>query len=108
MTTALLEGWQIGVAEETPWVPWGEGSNARAKLLGSGDGYVLALVEADEGYTGTPHEHTNTEFLYVVAGRLRNQGQTMDAGDGYVASVGSLHSDFEALTAATYVSIFRI
>jgi hypothetical protein len=108
MTTALLDGWDIGAAEDTEWVPWGEGGDAHAKVLGSGDGYILALVEAEAGYTGTPHEHTNTEFLFVVSGRLRNQGQTMQEGDGYVASVGSQHSDFEVLTASTYLSIFRI
>ena len=108
MTTALLEGWDIHAGTDTEWVPWGEGGNARAKILGTGDGYVLAVVEAGEGYRGTPHEHSHTEFLYVLAGRLRNQGQTMQAGDSYVASVGSMHSDFVAETATTYLSIFRV
>ena len=65
-------------------------------MLASGDGYVLAVVEADAGYRGTPHEHTSTEFLFVLAGRVRNQGRMMSAGDAYVAAVGSTHSDFEA------------
>jgi quercetin dioxygenase-like cupin family protein len=108
VTTELLEGWDIHAAEDAPWVPWGEGGNARAKILGTGDGYVLTVVEADEGYTGTPHEHTHTEFLYVITGRLRNQGQTMRAGDAYVASIGSTHSDFVAETASTYLSIFKV
>lgn len=108
MTTALLDGWDIRATADTPWVPWGEGGNARAKVLGTGDGYVLAVVEADEGYTGTPHEHAHTEFLYVIAGRLRNQGRTMRTGDAYVASTGSTHTDFEAEAASTYLSIFKL
>jgi quercetin dioxygenase-like cupin family protein len=107
-TTPLLDGWDIHTAADTPWMPWGEGGNARAKILGNGDGYTLALVEAEQGYTGTPHEHTYTEFLYVIAGRLRNQGRPMEAGDAYVASIGSTHTDFEAETASTYISIFKI
>ena len=89
--TPVLDGWDI-----------------HTRILGTGDGYVLALVEAEQGYTGTPHEHAYTEFLYVIAGRLRNQGRSMEAGDAYVASIGSTHTDFEAETASTYLSIFKI
>lgn len=32
----------------------------------------------------------------------------MQAGDAYVASIGSHHTDFEAETAATYLSIFKL
>jgi len=108
MTTALLDGWDIHATAEVPWTPWGAGDNARAKVLATGDGYVLALVEAETGYEGMPHEHAHTEFLYVLAGRSRNQGRLMEAGDAYVASVGSRHTDFCALTDATYLSIFKL
>ena len=108
MTITSLEGWDIHAGSDVSSVPWGEHGNARAKILGTGDGYVLAVVDADAGYTGTPHEHTNTEFLYVVAGRIRNQGRSMHAGDGYVASIGSKHTDFEAEVASTYISIFKL
>jgi quercetin dioxygenase-like cupin family protein len=107
-TTTLLDGWDINAARDIEWVPWGATGDARAKVLGMGDGYVVALVDADAGYAGTPHEHTNTEFLYVLEGRLRNQGRFMDAGDAYVASIGSTHTDFEALIRSTYLSIFKI
>jgi hypothetical protein len=106
--TVSLDGWDITHAAEAEWVDWGGEGNARAKVLGSADGYVVALVEAEAGYTGTPHEHANAEFLYVVAGRLRNQGQTMETGDAYAAAAGSLHTDFEAERASTYLSIFKI
>jgi quercetin dioxygenase-like cupin family protein len=107
-TAASLEGWDIGHAEAHEWVPWGEHGNARAKVLANGDGYMVVLVEAERGYVGTPHEHTHTEFSYVVDGELRNQGETMRAGDAFAAAAGSMHSDFEALTPATYVSIFKL
>jgi hypothetical protein len=42
MTTALQEGWDMGAAADAAWVPWGEGDRARAKILGTGDGYLLA------------------------------------------------------------------
>jgi quercetin dioxygenase-like cupin family protein len=108
VTPALLDGWDMHSAADVPWIKWGEGDNARAKVLAEGDGYVVALVEADPGYAGTPHEHNHTEFLYVLAGRLRNQGRAMQAGDAYVAERGSTHTDFEAETAATYLSIFKL
>jgi quercetin dioxygenase-like cupin family protein len=106
--TPSLEGWDIHRGADADWAPWGERGNARAKVLGSGDGYFLVLVEADAGYTGTPHEHTNTEFLYVLDGRIRTQGRTMERGDGYAAATGSVHTDFEAEAPSTYLSIFKL
>jgi quercetin dioxygenase-like cupin family protein len=112
MTTSTmpisLDGWDITRAADTDWVPWGEGGHARAKVLGTADGYLVALVEADAGYTGTPHEHSNAEFLYVVEGRLRNQGRTMESGDGYAAAAGSTHVDFAAEQPSRYLSIFKL
>jgi quercetin dioxygenase-like cupin family protein len=104
-----LEGWNIVRAEETEWVPWtGSAGEARAKSLGTADGYMVTLVEAKPGYAGTPHEHGYAEFNYVVDGTLRNQGREMSAGDGYAAAAGSTHSDFETETGATYIVIFKI
>jgi quercetin dioxygenase-like cupin family protein len=107
MTIPSLDGWNITRNAETDWVPWGDGG-AQAKVLGSADGYVVALVEAEAGYRGTPHEHTHTEFFYLLSGRLRNQGQELVSGDGYAAAAGSTHDDFHALEPSTYLSIFRI
>ena len=106
--THTLEGWDINRSVDVEWVPWGERRNAKARILGTADGYIVALVSADAGYEGTPHEHTNAEFLYVVDGVVRNQGELLGAGDGYAAAAGSLHTDFEALSAATYLSIFKV
>jgi quercetin dioxygenase-like cupin family protein len=104
-----LEGWNIVGADEAEWVPWtGSAGEARAKILGTADGYMVTLVEAQPGYAGSPHEHANAEFNYVVRGTLRNQGQQMSAGDGYAAAAGSTHTDFETETGATYIVIFKI
>ena len=101
------DGWDINHADELEWVTWG-GGGARAKILGNADGYVVALVEAEAGYQGTPHEHANTEFFYLVDGEVKNQGVTMLAGDGYAAASGSRHDEFRADTPARYVSIFKL
>jgi quercetin dioxygenase-like cupin family protein len=106
--TPSLEGWDIHRAGEAEWVPWGETGDARAKVLGNGDGYFLVLVEAEAGYTGTPHEHAHAEFLYVLDGRLRTQGEQMGPGDGYAAATGSVHTDFAAEERSTYLSIFKL
>ena len=106
--TDLLEGWAIGRASDTAWVDWGEHGDARAKVLSTGDGYLVTLVEAEAGYTGGPHEHANTEFLYVLDGSLTNQGEPMRAGDAYVANAGSSHSDFRVVTRSTYLIIFKL
>jgi mannose-6-phosphate isomerase-like protein (cupin superfamily) len=104
-----LEGWDINRFEDVEWVPWGSKGDARAKVLGSGDGYFLSLVEAEAGYRGDPHLHANTEFLFVVEGTLNNQGKTMTKHDGYVAAIGSSHDEFEVGPGgATYLSIFKI
>ena len=103
-----LEGWDIGRFDAAGWVPWGSTGDARAKVLGVADGFHVALVEAQAGYAGEPHVHEHPEFLYVVDGKLRNQGQEMATGDGYAAEQGSSHTDFAAVTDATYLSIFRL
>ena len=104
-----LTGWDIHHGADTEWVPWGgEGAPARAKVLGSGDGYLLVLVEAKAGYVGQPHEHTAAEISYVVNGTVEHQGVAMSAGDGYVASAGSAHTGFTAATDATYVIAFKL
>ena len=103
-----LDGWNIGHADDIDWGPWGSGSDARAKVLANGDGYYVALVDADAGYHGDAHEHEHTEFLYVVRGALQSQGRMMTAGDAYVAATGSRHDEFHTDDGATYVSIFRL
>jgi quercetin dioxygenase-like cupin family protein len=106
--SASPDGWDIGSFEQIDWVPWGAGGNARAKVLGSADGYYMALVEAEPGYRGDPHEHSHAEFLYVVSGRLHSEGREMVAGDGYAAAPGSAHREFGTDAGATYLSIFRL
>jgi len=106
--TQRLEGWDIVSAADRDWIDWGEGGAARAKLLAAGDGYTVALVETEPGYKGSRHDHVHTEFLYVLEGRLRNQGEVMEAGDTYVAAAGSTHTDFEAESPSTYLSIFKL
>ena len=70
-----LDGWNIVVADESEWFPWvGSAGQARAKILGSADGYSVMFVDAQPGYQGTPHEHAYAEFNYVVSGTVRNQG----------------------------------
>jgi uncharacterized protein len=107
-TPPSLEGWHITHADQAEWAPWGEGAKARAKLLGSADGYLVMLVEAQEGYEGSPHQHEHAEFFYLVRGRLRNQGLELTAGDGYAAAAGSVHDDFVALEPSTYLVAFRL
>jgi len=106
--TASLDGWDITHAADTDWVPWGDNGDARAKILGSADGYVVALIEAHAGYRGTPHEHAHAEFFYLIDGSIRNQGQAMESGDGYAAAMGSQHTDFEVESPASYLITFRI
>ena len=77
-------------------------------MLGNSDGYFLTLIEAEAGYRGDPHEHAYPEFLYVIDGSVRTQGQTMKRGDGYAAAAGSSHTDFATDSGATYVLLFKL
>ena len=103
-----LEGWDIQAADTAEWVPWGTTGNAKAKILGSADGFMVAFVQADAGYQGDPHVHGDPEFFYLIDGTVRNQGQRMVAGDGYAAATDSTHTDFGTDTGATYIVIFKI
>jgi quercetin dioxygenase-like cupin family protein len=102
------DGWSIGRFDDVEWSPWGSGGDARAKVLADGDGYYVALIEAEPGYVGDPHEHAHTEFLFVVEGSLQTQGETLTKGGAYVACVGSVHEQFDAPDGATYLSIFKL
>jgi quercetin dioxygenase-like cupin family protein len=106
--TPSLDGWSITHGADAEWIPWGNDDNARAKVLGTADGYTVAFVEAEAGYRGTVHEHTHAEFFFVVDGKIRSQGKILTAGDGYAAAAGSMHEDFEALAPSSYLSIFRL
>jgi uncharacterized protein len=106
--TPSLDGWDITRVDDAEWVPWGQDGNARAKILGNADGYVVVLVEAEAGYSGTSHRHEHAEFFYLIEGCLRNQGKELARGAGYAAAAGSIHDDFEALEASTYLSVFRV
>jgi uncharacterized protein len=106
-TAPSLAGWDIADSAAVAWVPWGE-AGARAKVLASADGYLVALVEAEAGYEGTPHEHAHAEVLYVLDGAVRTQGRTLRAGDAYAAAAGSVHTDFAVESAATYLSVFKL
>jgi quercetin dioxygenase-like cupin family protein len=103
-----LTGWDIGRFDDLEWVAWDTGDKARAKVLAIGDGFHVALIEASAGYRGGPHEHEFPEFLYVVDGALRTQGQSLIAGDAYAASSGSTHTEFATDTGATYLLIFKL
>ena len=104
-----LTGWGITHGDDTEWAAWGgDGAPARAKVLGTGDGYFLVLVEAEAGYSGSPHEHDNAEFSYVISGTVEHQGVPMQAGDGYVAAAGSTHTGFTVTTDATYVLALKL
>ncbi len=108
-TQISLDGWDIVRNDDAEWMPWGGSvGDARAKILGSADGYMVMLVEAQPGYRGDAHEHSYPEFNYVIDGTLRNQGQPMSAGDGYAAAAGSNHTDFATDTGATYIVIFKL
>ena len=42
---ASLEGWDIQRFDDVEWMPWGgAGADARAKMLGTADGFYLALI----------------------------------------------------------------
>jgi quercetin dioxygenase-like cupin family protein len=107
-TEKMQSGWDIRQSATAPWLPWGEGGRARAQTLGEADGYTVTLIEAQAGYTGSYHEHTHAELFYLVEGQIRNQGQVMTAGDGYAAGAGSVHSDFEVLSPAKYLIVWRL
>jgi quercetin dioxygenase-like cupin family protein len=103
-----LEGWSFTRGESLEWLPWGPGGSARARVLAVADGFHVVLVEAEAGYQGEPHDHRFPEFLYVLDGDIRSQGQGMKPGDAYAAAAGSVHTDFAAESGATYLSIFKL
>jgi quercetin dioxygenase-like cupin family protein len=102
------DGWDISHPADVEWAPWGANGEARVKVLAEADGYTVALIQADTGYTTLPHEHTYAEFLHLIEGSIRNQGQILNAGDVYAAAAGSVHTDFEVQSPSTYLSIFRL
>jgi quercetin dioxygenase-like cupin family protein len=98
-----LDRWDICHSADADWAPWGGNGNARVKILAEADGYTVALIHADTGYTTAPHEHTYAEFFHLIEGVIRNQGQILQTGDAYAAAAGSVHTDFEVQSPSTYL-----
>ena len=44
----------------------------------------------------------------MVSGMVEHQGVRMEAGDGYVAAAGSVHTGFRVLEDATYIVVFKL
>jgi hypothetical protein len=88
-----LEGWDIEAAHAAEWMPWGTKGNARAKILGSADGYMVTYVEADPGYEGDPHVHGHPEFFYLVDGTITNWVVTWDIDHGDPQEQRPCHGD---------------
>ena len=101
-------GWDFGLATEAEWMPWGEGNGATARVVAGADGYHQVLIKAQAGYTWTPHEHEHAEFSYILEGVVKHNGTTLNVGEGYGAAAGSSHDSFEAITDATYLTIFKL
>ena len=107
-TIHSLTGWDIGQFDQTDWIPWDTGDKAKAKSSPSPTASTSLSSKPTPDTRGGPHEHTHPEFLYVVNGTLRTQGQKMSAGDAYAASPGSTHNDFTVDTDHTYLLIFKL
>lgn len=105
---AARAGWRFGRVADAEWAPWGSDGLARARVVAEADGYHLVEVDARAGYTGTPHEHRNAEFTYVLSGSVRSNGELLGPGDGCAGAGGSAHVSFEAVTDARYLSIFKL
>jgi hypothetical protein len=91
-----LYNWDVRRAPDLDWIPWGTQDKAHA------------LIRAGAGYQTSAHDHAFPEFFYLLDGVVRNQGLVMNAGDAYAAGVGSIHTDFEIQSPASYLSIFRL
>ncbi|WP_236076429.1 FAD-dependent oxidoreductase [Streptomyces coffeae] len=103
-----LAGWDIAAADHGEWIPWGSCGKARARIVAQADGYHVALVEAEAGYRTDPHVHQHAEFLYLIEGRVSNQGRTITTGGAFAAAAGSVHDAFVSETPVRYVSIFKL
>lgn len=80
--------WCIGRADAEP-MPWGDEGRATAQFLAAADGYHLAVIHADAGYRGDPHDHVYAEFTFVVSGTVVTNGHRLDAGDAAAAPAGT-------------------
>jgi hypothetical protein len=77
-----MDGWKIVRAEDTEWLPWtGSADEARAKTLGTADGYTVVFVEAQPGLPRLALRAHVPEFSHVVEGSVRDQGRQLSAGD---------------------------
>ena len=91
-----LDGWDIVHGADADWMPWGgEGAPARAKVLGTGDGYALVVVEAAAGQQVVAVAAIEAvapvaAIGLVVAGKQRDGVVAAGAGLAVVAA-GAVH-----------------
>ena len=103
--TPSLEGWNVVPASDADWFVWGDGGNARGRIVGSAGHLTIFRVEADAELHRLGPRPRRREGFVLLSGQVRDQGRVLGAGDGWVASAGTRHDDFEALTDAVYLSI---
>ena len=103
-----LTGWDIVNAADVDWAPWGSGGDAKAKLMASAGGYNVVLVVAEPGFGTDPHVHAFPEFVFVIDGTVRVQGDVLGPGGAYAAAAESVHTELGTDSGATYLSIFKL
>ena len=79
--TELVTGWTFTDQATLDWQEFGTG--VAMKTLGGPNGRAIALFKFDAGYVGSPHEHTDAEFSYILEGDLISNGVTMTTGHAY-------------------------
>ena len=104
--TELVTGWTFTDQATLDWQEFGTG--VAMKTLGGANGRAIALFKFDAGYVGSPHEHTDAEFSYILEGDLISNGVTMTTGHAYAAEAGTTHEEFRTEGGVTLVSVFEL
>jgi quercetin dioxygenase-like cupin family protein len=76
---------------------------APLRVIGNGAG--TAFMRFDRGAVSRAHRHPAGEELYIISGRLRVGGRTLEAGDFLLTAPGGVHDAEAEEDTVTLISV---
>ena len=80
--TPSLEGWNVVPASDADWFAWGDGGNARGRIVGSAGHLTIFRVEADASYIGSAHDHADARASCSSAARCATRAGCSERATG--------------------------
>lgn len=84
----------IADSDSIPWIKSEIAKGVEVKTLGSANGQTMALYRFAPSTPYPDHLHEGPEFVFLLEGSCRQNGNWLEAGCASAAETGTVDSDF--------------